>query len=505
MCHDWQQEYTECCHVSRELVHCPSYYKQRDAAKGLFGRILHSSAKDKEHCGHVIPHHGQPVAFCHDCTVRHNEFRARYVGDGTLRVYRPVVDDSSTDPFKQRREQRKQEALETERLERLERRQNSREKERSDRDPQPRNLAPTDKSSSVPIWIPELYDRQQSLARNEAYARIVKTAPPVSPSRSSKPSTSQPLPSKAKKEETTAPRYRQAPSSRPQEHSRFIYVDRKWAYEKPLPPPPPKKEEEPTPTPPRHTCRRLSGSGSTKSQAEGPPPTTLRRTPIPRSKRQSSHARPVSKYTPLPRPKRNSGRAWAANIPRGLTPKSSRTDLRATDASKTRNAPPLRRKPGQVHRAFYRKTPPPVPRLAPKRPAPVAPLPEYQVYLNALSFAKNSPPTSEAAASTAASTKRKGKGKASASVSKSNKVRMPFGRTTNATTTSTSTGRRGSTSSISSSKPKLAREGSLHKILRRGAMMLELESAPPRTATPDSDISFFCQHSKQVSLYGTVY
>ncbi|KAI1446454.1 hypothetical protein F5Y02DRAFT_75785 [Annulohypoxylon stygium] len=111
MCYDWHQEYTECCHFSKKLIHCPAYHKQQNLAKTFFGRLLYGSVKNKKDCGRVIPHNPEPRPFCRECAAVVDQLRAKHVGeDAFLEVFRPNLDSEICHPYEGPRRRRRPEA-----------------------------------------------------------------------------------------------------------------------------------------------------------------------------------------------------------------------------------------------------------------------------------------------------------------------------------------------------------------------------------------------------------
>ncbi|KAI0838985.1 hypothetical protein F5Y06DRAFT_36919 [Hypoxylon sp. FL0890] len=321
MCHDWREEYTECCHVSRRLVNCPKYYKQQSLAKTFWGRLFYRNVKNKQHCGRLIPHHAEK-SFCSKCTVMVEELRAQHVGDGALMAYRMglvTLEDDFRRPFKEYRERRREAAR--------------RSLERSEGHIQYGAV-----NHNHRVWIPELYYNPQMLARKEAYGRVAEAAPPVSSSRWKKPSAVKHLPRVGEREKQS--RERERSSNRSHKHDRRVPADRVPAYNHSQPP---KRPTEPAPT---HHCQRrrdVLGNGAPVAPASEPHPPPRPPRGIsnwPQERQYVPHEHPYSTLKPVPS-----------------------------------KYPALRRKPGTVFNIC-----PPQP-----APAPIAvPLPEYQVYLNAL-------------------------------------------------------------------------------------------------------------------------
>ncbi|KAI1137041.1 hypothetical protein F5Y05DRAFT_95558 [Hypoxylon sp. FL0543] len=331
MCHDWSEEYTACCHVSRRLINCPKYYKQQSLAKTFLGRLFYRNVKNKKHCGRLIPHHAAKP-FCSKCTVMVEELRARHVGDGALMAYQiglVTLEDDFRRPFKEYRERRRDAARKS--LERSEEHIQYGEANRNHR-----------------VWIPELYHNPQMLAKARPYGRqTTEEAPPVSSTRWNKPSAVKNLPRVGEKEKKSQKRERQRgckrDSNRSHKHERSASAERIPAYDHSQPP---KRPVEPAPTHYSQRRRDVVGSEPPLSPIPGlssPPPSPITQ-------------RGTSNWT--------QERQYAPHQPPFAT-------LRPAPA----RYPTLRRKPGRIFN------------ISPPKPAPApmnVPLPEYQVYLNAL-------------------------------------------------------------------------------------------------------------------------
>ncbi|KAI4869316.1 hypothetical protein F4820DRAFT_444168 [Hypoxylon rubiginosum] len=158
MCQDWRQEYIRCGHVSRKLINCPTYHKQQNAAKGFFGRLFHGESRRRRSCGRVVPHYADPKPFCLECIIKHGRLQTNSVGDGALRVHRPLV-DYDLRPFSEHLERRMTVARRPE---------ISGACFRYDDNTSCNHLGTT---TGPIVWIPELYHNPQKFARS--------TSPPV--------------------------------------------------------------------------------------------------------------------------------------------------------------------------------------------------------------------------------------------------------------------------------------------------------------------------------------
>ncbi|KAI1400346.1 hypothetical protein F4819DRAFT_509374 [Hypoxylon fuscum] len=376
MCHDWYQEYTGCGHVSRKLINCPAHHKQQSLTKGFLGRLFHGGMNKQKDCGRVIPHYANPMPFCPECSIRDERLRAKYVGGGAFRVYRPVLvydddddddDDSFRRPFQGYREKRKEVSRRS--LERSER-YSPQCHSKSD------HTAVNDKPS---VWLPGLYSHPQSFARRETYGRAAAAAPPVSPTRPGKPSALRPHCSHKTREIERSHSSRETSDKSSTSHHTCHKA----------------REGEKTQPKPKAYSKKVHKQSQTS--VERTPTLRYHPPPIKPAKLESeyqyqhngNHAgnelsipRDAKPLPLLPRPTRHDSNAWSHERPYVSThklPPSTCPPAKPFHPIKTGDYPPLRRKPGQVYRTVSPRPP---------RPPPIpVPLPQYQVYLNALAFA----------------------------------------------------------------------------------------------------------------------
>ncbi|KAI1467351.1 uncharacterized protein F4812DRAFT_459455 [Daldinia caldariorum] len=400
MCQLWNQEYSECHHVSSNLIHCPTYYKQQSEANSFLGRLFNGNVRRKKDCGRVIPHHGEPVLFCPACSVKNDRLRGNQVGDGALRVRHPRVRDEYPYYSREHREE------------------NENYTERSYRRP--------GRHAQQGVWIPELYYEPENLAQRDSYCRAAGRARPVSPPRTSAatPDTYKPeqkrdksavrlqkptrdcglMRHERKHEQEREHEHRhhgstskQFPSKREGDRTKLV----KRAERKPHAsvkeacgfdnPPRSKKPAEPTPRHDRRHRERVPKNKSSRGRKRS-------RTPSPK------------RLPPTPPPKDRRQRKWMPQIGNSFSQERPSTAPPPPDKH-----PQLRRKPGQVYKVPRTPSPPRPPKPPkpsnPPMPMPIPvpivipppipnPLPEYQVYLNAQRFAANYHPTSEMAAET---------------------------------------------------------------------------------------------------------
>ncbi|KAI5865007.1 hypothetical protein GGS23DRAFT_404264 [Durotheca rogersii] len=323
MCFELHREFS-CGHVSTELTNCPTHNKQQSSAKGIFGALLRGDLKHKKDCGRVVRHYMELKPLCHECTVGAETFVARYVGNGALKIQRPVVEEDFRRPFEKHRERRRREAQRP--LEKSERERHVRHG-KGDKD---RTIA----DANPNVWIPDLYENPQRLARKEASSRAAEAAPPVSPPRLHKSSSTHQHPSrKASRKEKEASQVHEKPP-KSHEHNRNHEHSRRHGSQRRAPASgnsqPQRKPAEPAPAHRRPGYGGVSGDRPPTPPVEEPP-----RLP-PQTTQHKSRPRPP----PSP----------SASQPAAAT---------AGEQSDPRCAPGY-----------------------------TVPLPEYQVYLNALAFAR---------------------------------------------------------------------------------------------------------------------
>ncbi|KAI1499635.1 hypothetical protein F5X99DRAFT_270251 [Biscogniauxia marginata] len=286
--------------------------------------------RKKEDCGRVIPHYIKVDAFCQACTIKNASLKTRNIGDGAFKVQRSIVEDD----FRDARKQTAKESIS--------------KTARHDRHGKKHSHEVIIIKPSV--WIPDLYHHPQTMGKHEKYAREAAPAPPVSsrPAKSSlRQSSSHNSPEKRKKCTT-----------------RDGHLKRNYAYEGHMAAPgtlsvsadrtPAFGNSEPLRIP-AQPVPAYQYRGKFAANAPSLPP-ACRLPPLPLAMQKATSSKP-------PRPIRESGVA-------GTT--GSRTQY-----------PGLRRKEGRIYN------------IVPAAPTPRAPVPvpEYQVYLNAMSFAAEQSPS----------------------------------------------------------------------------------------------------------------
>ncbi|KAI0379720.1 hypothetical protein F5Y04DRAFT_282510 [Hypomontagnella monticulosa] len=337
MCHDWNQEYTE----------CPTYHKQQSSAKGFLGRLFLGHLKHKKHCGRVVPHYADPEPFCPHCTVKVDRLRAKQVGDGALKVYRPSTGDTwchSQEYVKKKSKGCRDHDSAGRVANRLHKRPQHGTKKHGQM-----------KAKTAPeVWIPGLYEQPQSLARKETYSRAATAAPPVSQRPSgklTKTPVTKPVDKSAKEGKKSSARGQSSKESHRQDRGTRTKISPKNESSRSLKPQPPPK---PAPAYHRQHDKAVAGKGL-----------------------------PTSGVQPLgpPIPRRKSSSYWKSEEQRYLATKALPPLPRCTEDPRLTTPPKphhtLRHKQGKVHKISH----PNQPYIAP------LPLPEYQVYLNALNYA----------------------------------------------------------------------------------------------------------------------
>ncbi|KAI1079426.1 hypothetical protein F5B20DRAFT_543483 [Whalleya microplaca] len=329
MCIKYYQDYTECRHISTKLINCPTYYKQRDSANGFFSRLFNRKASNKN-CGRVVPHHLIPRPFCQACTIKNECLRVKHIGDGALRIQRPVVEENFGRQHDRYGKSYKYSAKES--LAKPERYVSHGQQKRN-------HVAI---SSKPGVWIPELYHHPETMARREPYCRDASKAPPVCPPRPQRPSTHQSL---SRSSEKGTGKVREGHSNNSHEYKcNAIPRGPMFGSSQPL--------SKPIEPPPSYRCRGRSAHDSSAS-----PPTHERPPLPPQASRYGSGIRPQ-------RPQR---------------PERPLVIVETVEPIPAGEYPRLRHKAGRVYNISV--------------PRPDIPLPEYQVYLNALSFASSNSPS----------------------------------------------------------------------------------------------------------------
>ncbi|KAI0412813.1 hypothetical protein F5X98DRAFT_308064 [Xylaria grammica] len=160
MCIKTYKYFSRCDHVTTTLTTCPTYHKQQAATGGFFGSLFRRSVKKKKDCGRVVPHHLQNEAYCQACSVKRERFRARELGQGALRVRKQGLQEV----FQEERKEAARTAL-----------------HKAKKQWRKSNHDVIHVESSV--WLANLYDHPETLAKKDAYAREAARAPAVSPPR----------------------------------------------------------------------------------------------------------------------------------------------------------------------------------------------------------------------------------------------------------------------------------------------------------------------------------
>ncbi|KAI1657120.1 hypothetical protein F4813DRAFT_390093 [Daldinia decipiens] len=367
MCQIWSQEYSECHHVSRNLIHCPTYYKQQSEANGFLGRLLNGSVKRKKDCGRVIPHHGDPAPFCPTCSVKNDQLWGNQVGDGALRVRHPHMKDEYQHSSTEHRE----------------RSENSAEK----------SCKRSDRHGQQGVWIPGLYYEPENLAQRDPYIRTAGKARPVSPVQSPPPPRPPRSPVATPNPPHRPEQKRDKPETRPPSSTKTRDEHRNQASASKQPTQNPERKGD-TPVKrnehrPRAPTKETSSS-NTPSRRSNKKPAEPAQPKRDRQRREADDDRDRDKY---PKGRRPSRKPTPARSPRRSPPTPPPKDPERKWPPPIRHhidpvpipipkpQPRPRRKPVPVH---HHHPPHPIP---PSLKPPPAPLPEYQVYLNAQRFA----------------------------------------------------------------------------------------------------------------------
>ncbi|RYP23949.1 hypothetical protein DL765_000835 [Monosporascus sp. GIB2] len=347
MCIQTVQSYKECGHYSASTVKCPTYHKQQGSTRGFFGFLFGKSAKGKD-CGRLVHHYAGPTqAFCEKCVVTSSgSLHGRQVGHGAIVIQKSTVDEDF-------RKDRKTPAREP----------------RTDK----RGCKHRVVNSQSSVWLPDIYHAPGKFAQTEAYRRAPAKASPVSPLKTSgssrakalhKTSSAKQPSQKTDRDKRHKPRGSHLEDSYDYRHHEdtpgVISVSARrtpaFGYAPPL-----AKPREPAPT---HQYRpRYAAHVALLPPAVGLPPRPWQ------ARRQGSNSQPTASsysvreaaHAPTPArvvapPKVPMG---IGGSPKGKEPESS---------------PHLRRKQAKTHLNI---------RNQPLGITP-APLPEYQVYLNAM-------------------------------------------------------------------------------------------------------------------------
>ncbi|KAF2973056.1 hypothetical protein GQX73_g522 [Xylaria multiplex] len=161
MCIKSYHHFTKCDHVDTVLTKCPTFHKHQASANGLFGCLFRRGARKMKNCGKVVPHHLQNQTYCQACTVKRERFRARELGQGALEVHRQGFQDV----FQGERKEAARTSL-----------HKSKKHQRRSKDSN-HDIIHVESS----VWLANLYDHPETLAKKEAYAREAARAPTVAP------------------------------------------------------------------------------------------------------------------------------------------------------------------------------------------------------------------------------------------------------------------------------------------------------------------------------------
>ncbi|RYP38133.1 hypothetical protein DL767_002650 [Monosporascus sp. MG133] len=347
MCIQTVQSYKECSHYNASTAKCPTYHKQQGSARGFFGFLFGKSAKGKD-CGRLVHHYVESTqAFCEKCVVtRSKSLHGRQVGHGAVLIQRPTVDEDF-------RKDRKRPAKES----------------RTDK----RGFKHRVVKSQSSVWLPDVYHMPGKFAQTEAYRRTPAKASPVSPLKASgssrakvphKTSSAKQSPretDKDKRHKTREGHLKDSYDYRRHEDSPGVLSvsasrTPAFGYAPPL-----AKPMEPAPT---HQYRpRYAAHVALLPPAVGLPPRPLQ------ARRQGSSSQPTASSYSVREA------ALALTPARAVAPPEVLVGVGGFSQGKEpESSPHLRRKQAKTHLNI---------RNQPLSIIP-APLPEYQVYLNAM-------------------------------------------------------------------------------------------------------------------------
>ncbi|RYP73740.1 hypothetical protein DL771_003453 [Monosporascus sp. 5C6A] len=347
MCIQTVQSHKECSHYSASTAKCPTYHKQQGSAKGFFGFLFGKRAKGKD-CGRLVHHYAEPAqAFCEKCVVtRSKSLQGRQVGHGAILIRRPTVDEDF-------RKNRKRPAKES----------------RTDG----RGCKHRVVNSQSSVWIPDIYHTPGKFAQTEAYRRTPAKASPVSPLKTSGSSRAK-VPHKTSFTEQSSRKTDKDKRHKPREgHLKDSYDYRRHEDSPGVlsvsasrtqalgHAPPLAKPTEPAPT---HQYQpRYAAHVALLPHAVGLPPRPSQ------ARRQGSSSQPTASSYSVREA------ALAPTPARAVTPPEVLVSIGASSQGKEPEpSPQLRRKQAKTHLNI---------RNQPLNIIP-APLPEYQVYLNAM-------------------------------------------------------------------------------------------------------------------------
>ncbi|KAI0599330.1 hypothetical protein F4775DRAFT_600154 [Biscogniauxia sp. FL1348] len=333
MCIRSSQHFTRCGHHDTKLAHCPAYYKQRSTGSGLLSCLFQK--KKKQDCGKAVPYYVELESFCQACTPGNSSSRTKDAGYGAFRAQRPTVEDE----YRNARKLAAKESYKAAKHSRPGKKHNH----------EVISVKPS-------VWLPDLYHHPETIARSEKYAREPAPAPPVPP-----------LPEKSSRRKASShdSARKGAKSTAPKGHSSKNYeYNRHSAAPEPL----------------RINANRTPASGNSKplSRLADPSPTYHHRgksagntsslPPAGGLPQMSSRARPGAAGGKPPRP------------PRPSVPLHEPSDTESTRYGEKH--PKLRHKDGRIYNVAAVR-------------APKVPVPEYQVYLNAMSYVAEKSPSNK--------------------------------------------------------------------------------------------------------------
>ncbi|KAI1435010.1 hypothetical protein GGR50DRAFT_350540 [Xylaria sp. CBS 124048] len=158
MCVRSHQQFSKCDHVATTSTRCPTFYQEQQRANGFLGCIFGRGAKGKKDCGRVVPHYLHNDGYCQACSVKRDQLHAQSVGQGALKIRR-------RDAVEERKHAARKALHKSERDGGHHRRKSS-------------NHDVVHVETSV--WLSDLYQNPETLAKKEPYAREAAAAPPVS-------------------------------------------------------------------------------------------------------------------------------------------------------------------------------------------------------------------------------------------------------------------------------------------------------------------------------------
>ncbi|KAI5920797.1 hypothetical protein F4810DRAFT_681322 [Camillea tinctor] len=157
MCIRSSQRFSRCGHRDTKLAHCPQFYKQQSSTSGLMSCLFQK--KKKQDCGKAIQYYVELESFCRTCALNKSLLKTENFGGGTFRVQRPTIEDEL-------RNMRKLAAKESYKT--------------AKHDQQSKKYNHEVISVKPSVWLPDLYHHPDTIARGKKYARETPPAPPAS-------------------------------------------------------------------------------------------------------------------------------------------------------------------------------------------------------------------------------------------------------------------------------------------------------------------------------------